>query len=205
MVFRRLEHLSLSYNGGKDCLVLLVLILACLPKLLSSQNTTVSSAENNIEQTSTSPSPSLSALTRLQPLEAIYIVSRHPFPEVEEFVSVSVRKYHLELHRYELPMREALEAYLNDRTAIQAIFMGTRRTDPHSDTLGHFSPTDKGWPQFMRVNPVIDWHYADIWAVRSSMLDIGLMSSLTANFSSSATLIFRTARFTTRASPRSAA
>lgn len=60
-------------------------------------------------------------------------------------------------------MRPALEAYLRQRPAVKAVFMGTRRTDPHSEFLEHFSPTDKDWPQFMRVNPVIDWHYTEIW------------------------------------------
>lgn len=99
-------------------------------------------------------------------MQAIYIVSKDPFAEVEEFVKITATQYHLDLQRYAMAMREALDAYLSDRPEVQAIFMGTRRTDPHSDTLGHFSPTDKGWPQFMRVNPVIDWNYADIWAVR---------------------------------------
>ena len=155
----RLEHLSLSYNGGKDCLVLLILILACLPELVSSQISSRGDAQSTSEMTV----PEHGALSK--PLQAIYIVSQDPFPEVEEFVASSAAQYHLDLDRYALPMREALDAYLNDKTEIKAIFMGTRRTDPHSDTLGHFSPTDQGWPQFMRINPVIDWHYADIWAV----------------------------------------
>lgn len=62
-------------------------------------------------------------------------------------------------------MRPALEAYLEDRPTVKAIFLGTRRTDPHGEFLTHFDPTDQGWPQFMRVHPVIDWHYVEIWAV----------------------------------------
>jgi FAD synthetase len=105
-----------------------------------------------------------------RPLQAIYIVSPHPFPEVEEFVAQSAVGYHLDLKRYALPMRPALEAYLEDRPAIKAIFLGTRRTDPHGEFLTHFDPTDKGWPQFMRVHPVIDWHYVEIWAVGHNFL-----------------------------------
>lgn len=161
-----LEHLSLSYNGGKDCLVLLILILACLPELIPLQRPPRQPAA----ESTTSVTDCLS-----RPLQAIYIVSRDPFPEVEEFVASSTTQYHLDLVRYALPMRQALDAYLGDKTEVEAIFMGTRRTDPHSDTLGHFSPTDKGWPQFMRINPVIDWHYADIWAVsRDTMVPRGL-------------------------------
>lgn len=71
----------------------------------------------------------------------------------------------MDLTRYALPMRQALEAYQADRPSVKAIFMGTRRTDPFSEFLETFAPTDHGWPQFMRVNPILDWHYADIWAV----------------------------------------
>lgn len=56
-------------------------------------------------------------------------------------------------------MKQGLQAYLADRPSIQAIFVGTRRTDPHGENLKHFDPTDAGWPPFMRVHPVVDWHY----------------------------------------------
>jgi len=131
----------LSYNGGKDCLVLLILILACLP-----------------------------ASTSDKTLKAIYIVSRHPFPEVEDFVASSTAQYHLDLARYALSMRPALEAYLQEQPDVKAVFVGTRRTDPHGEFLTHFDPTDKDWPQFMRIHPVIDWHYVEIWAVGSPLL-----------------------------------
>jgi hypothetical protein len=98
-------------------------------------------------------------------LQAIYIAPHDPFPEVEDFVETTTGQYHLDLRRYSVPMRSALEAYIQDRPTVKAIFMGTRRTDPHCEFLTHFSPTDKDWPQFMRVNPVIDWHYVEIWAV----------------------------------------
>ncbi|KAK4453185.1 hypothetical protein QBC34DRAFT_396544 [Podospora aff. communis PSN243] len=147
------DQLSLAYNGGKDCLVLLVLILSCLPSLFPEQ-----------PQLPPQPTPSPTPSPPPQPLQAIYIAPPDPFPEVEDFVATSTQQYHLDLLRYALPMRRALESYLSDRPSLRAIFMGTRRTDPHSEFLEHFSPTDADWPQFMRVNPLIDWHYAEIWA-----------------------------------------
>ena len=62
-------------------------------------------------------------------------------------------------------MREAFSDYLALNRSIRAIFVGTRRTDPHGGQLRALEPTDGGWPAFMRVHPVIEWRYADIWAV----------------------------------------
>ncbi|GAM40353.1 FAD synthetase [Talaromyces pinophilus] len=134
------EELSLSYNGGKDCLVLLVLILACLPE--------------SIPKSTDFP----------RTLQSIYIKSYESFDEVDGFVNTSAKEYFLDLTRYELPMRAALEEYLKRREKIKAIWIGTRRTDPNGGHLTHFDPTDGDWPRFMRIHPVIDWHYAEIWA-----------------------------------------
>ncbi|OLN86644.1 putative FAD synthase [Colletotrichum chlorophyti] len=147
-----LEQISLSYNGGKDCLVLLIMLLACLARRYSSSAKSSHSNGPN----STTPFP--------DQFQAVYIVSKHPFAEVDDFVETSSAKYHLDVKRYAMSMKEGLGAYLADRPSVKAIFVGTRRTDPHGEKLTHFDPTDGGWPDFMRVHPVIDWHYAEIWA-----------------------------------------
>ena len=139
----RLEEISISYNGGKDCLVLLILYLSALH------------------------SHTLRTSSRLpKTLESVYIVSPHPFQQVETFVESSEATYHLHLTRYHKPMRQAFDEYLQEKKDVKAIFVGTRRTDPHGAALKHFDPTDRGWPSFMRLHPVIDWHYAEIWTVR---------------------------------------
>lgn len=68
-------------------------------------------------------------------------------------------------------MREAFEDYLQDKSQVRAIFVGTRRTDPHGATLKYFDPTDGGWPTFTRIHPVIDWHYAEVWTVSGQHLN----------------------------------
>ncbi|CAF9917673.1 hypothetical protein IMSHALPRED_003716 [Imshaugia aleurites] len=133
-----LETLSLSYNGGKDCLVLLILYLSLLP---------------------THPS--------LPPaLPSILIPPPHPFPSVDAFIATSCARYHLSLSQYTSPsMKSAFADYLSGTgRSIRAIMVGTRRTDPHGADLAAFEPTDHGWPAFMRVHPVLEWRYAEVWA-----------------------------------------
>ncbi|KAF2716350.1 adenine nucleotide alpha hydrolases-like protein [Polychaeton citri CBS 116435] len=147
-----LDDLSISYNGGKDCLVLLVLYLCALhthfnPTPLSTTITTSKPHRSTLPQT----------------LNSVYILAHDPFPEVDTFVTSSTKTYHLSLSRYQKPMREAFTSYLHDEPSIRAIFVGTRRTDPHGAELQYFAPTDHGWPDFMRIHPVIDWRYADVW------------------------------------------
>ena len=136
-----LATLALSYNGGKDCLVLLLLYLAILSE---SQNLPSS-------------------------LPAVYISPAHPFAEVEIFVQSSSAHYRLSLSRHHSPknsMKDAFANYLSSPAGkpIQAVFVGTRRTDPHGENLSPFSMTDRGWPSFMRVHPVLEWKYVEIWA-----------------------------------------
>lgn len=153
MVSHSLEQLSISYNGGKDCLVLLVIYLAALHSHYSRPlSTTGTSAANH-----NSPFPAA--------LESIYIQPPHPFTEVDDFVESSSKQYRLSLATSTRPMKAAFAEYLERKQHVRAIFVGTRRTDPHGGQLTHFDPTDRGWPSFVRVHPVIDWHYQEIWAV----------------------------------------
>ncbi|KAL9039783.1 MAG: hypothetical protein Q9214_004734, partial [Letrouitia sp. 1 TL-2023] len=135
--------LSLSYNGGKDCLVLLILYLSLL------------STRSHLPAR----------------LPAIYIPPAHPFASVTAFTLASAEHYHLDLSIHSDDkagggMRGAFEKYLDEHKEVEAIFVGTRRTDPHGGKLSAdgFDETDRGWPRFMRVNPVIEWHYAEVWA-----------------------------------------
>jgi FAD synthetase len=139
-----LPELSLAYNGGKDCLVLLILYLCALHK----------------RGLARAANPSANVETAVQ---CCYIQDAHPFPEVEEFVAKSIKTYSLALLEYAKPMKAAFADYLRDTPSVKAILVGTRRTDPHGQYLKHFDPTDSGWPEFVRVHPVIDWHYVDIW------------------------------------------
>ncbi|KAF2265850.1 adenine nucleotide alpha hydrolases-like protein [Lojkania enalia] len=138
-----LPELSLAYNGGKDCLVLLILYLCALH---------TKGCSRAAPDTNEHPA-----------IQCVYIQAPDPFAEVEEFVASSTRTYSLSLLEYAKPMKAAFADYLHDTPQVKAIFVGTRRTDPHGEHLTHFDRTDHGWPDFMRIHPVIDWHYVEIW------------------------------------------
>lgn len=132
----------MSYNGGKDCLVLLILYLVGIHRHFSSTGGEFPTT-----------------------LKSVYIRPEDSFPQVSEFVESSSRYYHLQLLSSTLPMREAFTEYLQHHAELKTILVGTRRTDPHGEKLTHFDVTDGAWPRFMRCHPVIDWHYREIWAV----------------------------------------
>lgn len=65
--------------------------------------------------------------------------------------------------RFDGRIKEQLAQMKEQYPKIKAVIMGTRSTDPHGASLGTFQPTDSGWPELMRVNPIISFSYSDIW------------------------------------------
>ena len=44
-----------------------------------------------------------------------------------------------------------------------AFILGTRHGDPNCGDQQHFEPSSEWMPPFMRVNPILDWSYGDVW------------------------------------------
>jgi len=124
------ESIALSFNGGKDCQVVLFLYLY---------------------------------IQADHPIPTIYVPPDHSFPQVDEFVDECVSKYHLGLVKKRVLIKQAFAEYLEQHKPIQAVLVGTRRNDPHAKDLQHFQHTDHGWPPFMRIHPIINWQYSEIW------------------------------------------
>ncbi|KAJ3292926.1 FAD1 flavin adenine dinucleotide synthetase [Borealophlyctis nickersoniae] len=144
-----LDQVALSFNGGKDCTVLLHLLYAARQEYVRDH-----------------PDEAAAALS---PIKTLYVTHANPFPEVDDFVDFAVPRYKLDIMKIYGPMKQSLRIFLEKSPNVKAILIGIRRTDPFGENLQSFQTTDPGWPQIMRVNPILDWDYADIWDALGSM------------------------------------
>ncbi|CAH0547874.1 unnamed protein product [Brassicogethes aeneus] len=130
------ENIFLSFNGGKDCTVLLHLFVNLLKLKFPHYD---------------------------QKIFCLYVRSENAFPEQDVFIRECGVFYNLEVLTIVGSIKDALHQVLEDRPNFKACLMGTRRTDPYSSNLSVFQMTDVNWPQIMRVSPILDWHYSEIW------------------------------------------
>ncbi|SPP89384.1 blast:FAD synthase [Drosophila guanche] len=129
------EQLIFCFNGGKDCTVLLDLLMRyCRQQGISSRD-----------------------------IPMLYIKSDDAFAEIDEFVARCVQHYDVQLIEYEESLKEALTHMSADMPRIKAVFVGSRNTDPYCEHLAPMQPTDNGWPPMMRLNPLLEWSYHDVW------------------------------------------
>ncbi len=131
------HQVSVAFNGGKDNVAMIHLLHAYMQKCKLNQD---------------------------KKLQALYIEEEDSFPEMEEFIQESATNYGLDLVKIKGPMKAALGQFLATRPGIKAMVLGTRQGDPGSQNQGFFAPTDSDWPEIMRVNPVLEWSYHDIWS-----------------------------------------
>ena len=94
-----------------------------------------------------------------------------PFSEILNYMKSIERDFNIEICEYnssgiinEEFMKKSLSSFVTENK-INHIILGTRSTDPFTQGLSLFSPSDsvKGWPVFQRVLPIYDWTYNDIW------------------------------------------
>ncbi|KAF9680237.1 hypothetical protein SADUNF_Sadunf06G0100500 [Salix dunnii] len=139
-----IEEVAFSFNGGKDSTVLLHLLRAGY-------------FLHKMEQKCSN-----GGLTSF-PIRTIYFENSSAFPEINSFTYDTASSYGLQLDIISSDFKSGLEKLLK-ANPIRAIFLGVRIGDPTAVGQEQFSPSSPGWPPFMRVNPILDWSYRDVWA-----------------------------------------
>lgn len=143
-----IEEVAFSFNGGKDSTVLLHLLRAGYFLHQAEQN----HCNGDINDREF-----------IFPIVTIYFESSSAFPEINSFTYETASTYGLQLDILRQDFKSGLGALLKAKP-IRAIFLGVRFGDPTAVGQEQFSPSSPGWPPFMRVNPILDWSYRDIWA-----------------------------------------
>jgi Phosphoadenosine phosphosulfate reductase family len=85
----------------------------------------------------------------------------HPLSLADYHVQISAM-YGLTVTRYAQSYKDGMADLVQQRS-IKAVLMGQRYGDPWTDDMDDFTPSTKGWPEFMRVNPVLRWPYSHVW------------------------------------------
>ncbi|KAF3331797.1 FAD synthase-like protein [Carex littledalei] len=142
------KEVAFSFNGGKDSTVLLHLLRAGY--YLHQDNTESCKGDE------------LSCIQNC-PIRTIYFESPCAFPEIDSFTFDTASMYGLQLERIQSDFKSGLEELMKEKPT-KAIFIGTRIGDPNAIGQEQFSPSSTGWPPFMRVNPILDWSYRDVWS-----------------------------------------
>ena len=86
------------------------------------------------------------------------IKETYPFVGLEEYRNNMSSKF-----EFDMVYVDNLDQLKSKYPDILAIIMGTRRTDPHGANLKPFQKTDPKWPEYVRINPLLEWSYHDVW------------------------------------------
>jgi FAD synthetase len=135
-----LDRVLVAFNGGKDCTLMLHLILEVTSRLT---NTTGR-------------------------IRVMYILDtpEATFPEVHEFVEETKTRYQLEsIEVANGNMKGALEKVVSQHPEVRAIFMGTRWTDPNAGWMDYFCSTSPGWPKVDLIAPILRMTYVELWRI----------------------------------------
>lgn len=130
------EEFMLSFNGGKDCTLLLHLLRVKTDEIYGPDKM----------------------------IKAFHILCDDEFQELRHFLLDICWKYKVQLRELGGSMKQGLELLKSEEPHVKAVFMGSRSTDPHGKYIkSNQQMTDSDWPQFLRVFPLFDFTYSEIW------------------------------------------
>lgn len=150
-----MNEIAISYNGGKDCLVMVLLLFyAIYDKVIDIEKSGITTEIDKFFTKS---------YLQTHTIDSIYINSEDPFIQVSDFIKRSTEKYKLNAISIKSLLKEGFEQYLSNKPHIKAIIIGIRHSDPFGSTLDYEQETDHNWPKFVRIHPILHWNYVDVW------------------------------------------
>lgn len=166
-----------SYNGGKDAVVIFHLMRAVHAHYC-----------NEMQQKDSEVMDAKSASCMIPRPRVIYFQHPDEFPEVLDLLQDTVGLYDLDMLAFKegvsfgeglkylvsrnfAPGMDGLSYYgkNNDETMRMppphplAFVLGTRSNDPNAGSQGVYAPSSHYMPPFLRVNPILDWNYGQVW------------------------------------------
>ena len=133
------SNIAISFNGGKDNIVMLDLIKKTI--------------NNKYDM------PML-----------FNVSSDDEFDELKTFCCDIMKDNNYIIKQYYGDMKKAVYKLKSDYPSIKIIFMGIRKNDIihkndiiNSNNLPVFQVTDNNWPKYVRVYPILDMEYTEIW------------------------------------------
>jgi len=130
----KLEGIALSFNGGKDCCVLLHMLYLITEDYPFSQ------------------------------LRILYFMHENSFPEVDKFVHKCNEIYKANITYISTPIKAALSELVNEYGVGAIFMGTRSTDPRSSTLKEFApTDTQHGWPALMRVNPILTWNYEDVW------------------------------------------
>ncbi|KAK8843149.1 3'-phosphoadenosine 5'-phosphosulfate sulfotransferase [Tritrichomonas musculus] len=98
------------------------------------------------------------------PLKSFFLQSSDEYPEMNKYIN-DVKDYWK--HDFQIIETSSLKYGLSkiiDKYSIKGIFLGVRKSDPEGKNSHIFEPTSNGYPKAMRILPLLNWDYKDVWS-----------------------------------------
>ncbi|KRX01185.1 hypothetical protein PPERSA_03689 [Pseudocohnilembus persalinus] len=135
MVSQTDNTVYVSFNGGKDATVVLFLTYIAIKRL-----------GLDLE------------------MKTVYFLEENSFEEVDVFIEDCRNLLNFSQVKLERNFKESLKDLVQNYQ-LKSVIMGNRKNDPYCEKMEKLDPSDydKGYPAFMRINPIINWQYNQVW------------------------------------------
>lgn len=143
------RHLALCFNGGKDATVLLDLVSKV--------------SEYKLQSGSKDVLTEIERQERKQQIKTYYLDNSDDFEEIISFMHRSQDFWNIKLIKLSTSSLKDGLSDLIENYDTKAIFLGVRNSDLKLPLTNEFQQTTDGWPDAMRVMPILKWNYHEIW------------------------------------------